>query len=119
MFTNRRNSPRSSHSRSFRPGYCFSRSSTISLMFAPVTWTVSLSFVTFRNGVGIRTLTAIIVVLRFLLMFLVFQQGRKLRQARLDDPRLATFAANGFLRFQPVSRDAQHQGLVPLDATAF
>src|SRR2546428_12453053 len=60
MFTKRRRSPVSSHSLSFRPGYCASSPSMQAISVPPSPETTSFSLVTLRSGVGILTVTLIV-----------------------------------------------------------
>src|ERR1700733_236402 len=55
MLTKRRTLPASSQMRSFRPGKALLRCSRTSPMFEPAACTTSISFVSLRGGVGMRT----------------------------------------------------------------
>src|ERR671936_338793 len=61
MLMKRRSSPLSSTSRSLRPGNWRSRSATTSSTVVPLAETSALPFVTWRSGVGMRTVTGIVV----------------------------------------------------------
>src|SRR5260370_12938457 len=84
MLMNRRSSPVSSSRRSFTPGTWRLRSGTTSSTVPPLAETSALPFVTWRSGVGIRTVTGIVVSLSARLVLEVGQRAIEGRERGLD-----------------------------------
>src|SRR5215813_7195878 len=141
MLMKRRSSPLSSTSRSRRPGNWRSRSATTSSTVPAFACTSALPFVTCRSGVGIRTVTGILVsfslffrsprtvgpqphdVLRLALPFSthlileISQRAVERREGRLDlDVRLEPIVER-VRGLEPVAGDADDHGLVTRDDT--
>src|SRR5438132_967838 len=84
MLMKRRSSPLSSTSRSLSPGNWRSRSATTSSTVPPLADTSALPFVTWRSGVGMRTVTGIVVSLSARLVLEIGQRAIEGGQRGLD-----------------------------------
>src|SRR6267142_5752192 len=84
MLMNRRSSPVSSTRRSFSPGNWRSRSATTSSTVPPLAETSALPFVTWRSGVGMRTVTGIVVSLSARLILEIGERAIEGRERGLD-----------------------------------
>src|SRR5438477_6260510 len=84
-----------------------------SLMVEASTSTTSSLLVSLRNGVGIRTFFAIDLVLgSWGGKILSGEQRLEFTQTRLDLLRLARMAVDGIERFQTISCDTKHHGIL-------
>src|SRR5579871_2274263 len=121
MLTNRRRFPASSVRRAPRPGYCRSRSPISEAIVPAAPITVSCSFASLRSGVGISTVTGMVV------SFVVrrsnggdelFGAERRVErcQVRLDVGGTTHLAGDRLLRLEAVAGDGEHDEVVLREA---
>src|SRR5512132_2245199 len=115
MLMNRRSSPDSSTRRSFMPGNWRSRSATTSSTVSPLAWTSALPLVTWRSGVGMRTVTGIVVSLSARLIFEVGQGPVEGGERGLDLHVRLEPLVERVGRLEAVARDGDHHRLVARD----
>src|SRR6266403_3433847 len=115
MLMNRRSSPVSSTRRSFSPGNWRSRSATTSSTVPPFAETSALPFVTWRSGVGIRTVTGIVVSLSARLVLEVGQRAIEGRERGLDLDVRVEAVVERVGRLEPIAGDGDDHGLVTRD----
>src|SRR5437879_2464264 len=115
MLMKRRSSPLSSTSRSLSPGNWRSRSATTSSTVPPLADTSALPFVTWRSGVGMRTVTGIVVSLSARLVLEIGQRAIEGGQRGLDLHVRLQPLVERVGRLEPVAGDADDHRLAARD----
>src|SRR5215468_6986023 len=115
MLMKRRSSPLSSTSRSLRPGNWRSRSATTSSTVPAFACTSALPFVTCRSGVGIRTVTGMLVSFSARLALEIGKRAIERGQRGLDAHMGVEPVVERVGRLEAVARDADHHGFVARD----